>query len=47
MNSEALRINDDDLSTHGGPPGWLAFSVIASSYFVVLLGMLTYCVLVP
>lgn len=47
MNNDALNIHDDDRSTAGGPPGWLAFSIIASSYFVVLLGVVTYCVLVP
>lgn len=47
MKSEALNIHDDDPSTHGGPPGWLAFGVVASSYFVVLIGVLTYCVIVP
>lgn len=47
MKSEALNINDEDLSTQGGPPAWFAFGVVASSYFVVLVGMLTYCVVVP
>ena len=47
MKSEALSIHDDDTSTAGGPPGWLAFGVVASSYFVVIVGVLAYCVMVP
>ncbi|MBX2850998.1 MAG: hypothetical protein KTR15_04535 [Phycisphaeraceae bacterium] len=47
MQNRALNINDDDTSTAGGPPGWLAFSVIMSSYFVVLMGVVAYCVVLP
>lgn len=47
MNNKALNINDDDTSTQGGPPGWLAFSVITSSYFIVLMGVVAYCVVWP
>jgi len=47
MNNATLKINDSDRSTQGGPPGWLAFGVITSSYFVVLLGVVTYCVVWP
>jgi len=47
MNIQTLNIHDDDTSTAGGPPGWLAFAVVSSSYFVVLLGVLAYCVMVP
>ena len=44
MQSDILKIDDQDTSTQGGPPGWLAFSVIMSSYFVVLLGVIAYSV---
>jgi hypothetical protein len=47
MQNETLNINDNDTSTAGGPPGWLAFGVVVSSYFVVLLGVITYCVVLP
>ena len=47
MNNDTLNIHDHDLSTQGGPPGWLAFGVVASSYFVVLLGIVMFCVVVP
>lgn len=47
MQSKTLKINDQDRSTAGGPPGWLAFAVVTSSYFVALAGVLAYCVVVP
>ena len=47
MKNETLNLHDEDTSSAGGPPGWLAFAVVSSSYFVVLLGILSYCVLVP
>ena len=33
MENEFLNIHDDDQSTSGGPPGWLAWSAI---FFVFL-----------
>ena len=42
MQIQALQIDDQDTSTQGGPPGWLAFGVVMSSYFVVLLGVIAY-----
>ncbi|MEM6506475.1 MAG: hypothetical protein AAF711_13620 [Planctomycetota bacterium] len=47
MQNETLKINDADTSTQGGPPGWLAFGVITSSYFVVLMGVVAYCIVLP
>ena len=47
MQNQSLKINDADTSTHGGPPGWLAFSVVTSSYFVVLAGVIAYCIVLP
>ena len=47
MQNHALKIDDNDTSTHGGPPGWLAFSVITSSYFLVLFGVVAYCLVLP
>lgn len=47
MQNEALKINDNDTSTQGGPPGWLAFGIVMSSYFVVLMGIVAYCVVLP
>ena len=47
MQSQALHIDDNDRSTQGGPPGWLAFGVITSSYFVVLMGVVAYCIILP
>ncbi|MGB0766387.1 MAG: hypothetical protein ACPGYV_01610 [Phycisphaeraceae bacterium] len=46
MDYEPLQIRDSETRTHGGPPGWLAFSVIigsvglmASAAFIVGLAM--------
>ena len=47
MKSHALNIHDEDTSSAGGPPGWLAFAIATSSYFVVLVSMVTYCVVLP
>ena len=47
MQNETLKINDQDTSTAAGPHGWLAFGVVASSYFVVVLGVIAYCVVLP
>ena len=47
MESQALKIHDNDRSTAGGPPGWLAFGVVTTSYFVTLLGVVAYCLALP
>ncbi|MEM7575967.1 MAG: hypothetical protein AAF328_00710 [Planctomycetota bacterium] len=42
-----IDINDQDPSTRGGPPGWIAFSIIAGVFVVgifvmfLLFGVLT------
>lgn len=28
MEHDPLEIRDNDRSTHGGPPGWMAFTII-------------------
>lgn len=40
MDFEPLQIQDSDPSTKGGPPGWLAFSLIAGA--VVLIAGLAF-----
>ncbi len=37
MQHEPLDIRDNDRSTRGGPPGWMAFTIILLS--AVLIGM--------
>ena len=37
MDYEPLAIQDSETSTHGGPPGWLAFSVIFSMMGLIAL----------
>ncbi len=35
MKSERLNIHDEDRSTEGGPPGWMAFVVILVSVMLI------------
>lgn len=35
-----VEINDDDRSTQGGPPGWIAFSIIAGVFVVGVIVVL-------
>ena len=37
MDFEPLQIRDSDPRTHGGPPGWIAFSVIFSMMILITL----------
>ena len=46
MHNDFLHIHDEDESTQGGPPGWLAFTTITTAYFSILIVMLLYCVVV-
>lgn len=35
MDYEPLQIKDSENLTHGGPPGWIAFSVIFGMMVVI------------
>ncbi|MFI4859536.1 MAG: hypothetical protein ACIAXF_02520 [Phycisphaerales bacterium JB063] len=35
MHDEPLKINDNDRSTEGGPPGWMAFSIIVAAAVLI------------
>jgi len=37
MDYEPLEIRDSEPQTHGGPPGWMAFSVIFSMITVIAI----------
>lgn len=37
MDFEPLNICDSEESTHGGPPGWLAISMIMSSVVLIAI----------
>ena len=47
MDNETMVINDNSGSTQSGAPEWVAFALVTSSYFVVLLGVVTYCLVLP
>lgn len=48
MKNERLDIHDEDRSTKGGPPGWLAFVIILGAVLLIsvtallLLGILSF-----
>ena len=47
MQNRTLHTDNRDRSQQGDPPGWLAFSLITSSYFVALAGVIAYCIVLP
>ena len=47
MQNQPLHTDHHDRSEQAGPPGWLAFSLVTSSYFVALAGVIAYCVVLP
>ena len=47
MQNQTLHTDERDQSAEAGPPGWLAFSLVTSSYFVALAGVIAYCIVLP
>lgn len=37
MDYEPLQIRDSDPRTHGGPPGWIAWTVLLGAIVVITL----------
>lgn len=47
MNNQTPQTNELAADNDNGVPGWIAFSLVTSSYFVVLFGVVTYCLVLP
>ncbi|XAL98264.1 hypothetical protein OT109_11705 [Phycisphaeraceae bacterium D3-23] len=37
MDNKPLDIKDSDRSTQGGPPGWMAFSIIVAAAVLIVV----------
>ena len=50
MNSTTRPMNNNLTSqaiAESDTPGWVAFAAVTLSYFVVLLGVVAYCLVLP